>query len=333
MSSNSPCAACKCLRRKCTQECVFAPYFPPDNPQKFTNVHKVFGASNVSKLLNELSAAQREDAVNSLAYEAEHRLRDPIYGCVGFISVLQQRLSQVHANLENAKKELASYIGPSGMAPMLNHRGFVQQHGPQQAYQLIPQNVQPMMGMQLVLRDQQHQQQQLLICEQDQHQHHHQQQQQQLMMREQAPPQQHLVAQQQYLEAQQMAREQEMMQQQQQQHHNRSNDLMRFNSEGGGGGGAVTATGLNHISSGGSGGGGVAMQQQPSLTLGSSYEASHQQFQHQEQHEHEYEHGQLHPLHQLQLQQLQEYIEAQQDNERRMQKGKGKADPCIGPSC
>ncbi|KHN36206.1 LOB domain-containing protein 36 [Glycine soja] len=33
-SSNSPCAACKFLRRKCTQECVFAPYFPPDNPQR-----------------------------------------------------------------------------------------------------------------------------------------------------------------------------------------------------------------------------------------------------------------------------------------------------------
>ncbi|KAG6421627.1 hypothetical protein SASPL_118184 [Salvia splendens] len=313
MSSNSPCAACKCLRRKCTQECVFAPYFPPDNPQKFTNVHKVFGASNVSKLLNELSASQREDAVNSLAYEAEHRLRDPIYGCVGFISLLQQRLSQLHVNLENAKKELASYIGPSGMAPMLSHPGFAQQHALQPYHQLIPQNVPAMMGMQLVLRDQQ--QQQLLILEQDQHQ-------QQLMIRDQAPPPQqqqqpHLVAQQQYLE---VAREQEMMQ-----HHNRSNEFMRFNSEGGGGG-AVTATGLNQISSGG------GAMQQPSLTLGSSYEASHQQFQHPEQ-EHEYEQGQLHPLHLLQLQQLQEYIEAQQDNERRMQKGKGKTDPCNGPSC
>ncbi|KAJ6419933.1 hypothetical protein OIU84_029949 [Salix udensis] len=80
-SSNSPCAACKFLRRKCTQECVFAPYFPPDQPQKFASVHKVFGASNVAKLLNELNAAQREDAVNSLAYEAEERLRDPVYGC------------------------------------------------------------------------------------------------------------------------------------------------------------------------------------------------------------------------------------------------------------
>ncbi|KOM26400.1 hypothetical protein LR48_Vigan267s000100 [Vigna angularis] len=71
--SNSPCAACKIQRRKCTQECVFAPYFPPDNPQRFAYVHKVFGASNVAKLLNELNTAQREDAVKSLAYEAEAR--------------------------------------------------------------------------------------------------------------------------------------------------------------------------------------------------------------------------------------------------------------------
>ncbi|XP_057487892.1 LOB domain-containing protein 36-like [Actinidia eriantha] len=115
----SPCAACKLQRRKCTQECVFAPYFPPDQPQKFETVHKVFGASNVSKILNDLSAAQREDAVNSLAYEAEARLRDPVYGCVGLISILQHRLKQVQIDLYNAKKELAAYIGPSAMFPIL----------------------------------------------------------------------------------------------------------------------------------------------------------------------------------------------------------------------
>uniref|UniRef100_A0A803PF13 LOB domain-containing protein n=1 Tax=Cannabis sativa TaxID=3483 RepID=A0A803PF13_CANSA len=117
MQSNSPCAACKIQRRKCTQECVFAPYFPPDQPQKFVNVHKVFGASNVSKLLQELSADSREDAVNSLAYEADARLRDPVYGCVGLISVLQQRLKQVHIDLITAKQELAAYLGPQNAVP------------------------------------------------------------------------------------------------------------------------------------------------------------------------------------------------------------------------
>lgn len=47
----SPCAACKLLRRRCAQDCVFAPYFPADEPHKFANVHKVFGASNVNKML------------------------------------------------------------------------------------------------------------------------------------------------------------------------------------------------------------------------------------------------------------------------------------------
>lgn len=117
--ASTPCAACKFLRRKCTLECVFAPYFRPEQPQKFAYVHKVFGASNVAKLLNELASNQREDAVNSLFYEAEARLRDPVYGCVGLISILQHHLKQVQYDLENAKKELATYVGPQAMLPIL----------------------------------------------------------------------------------------------------------------------------------------------------------------------------------------------------------------------
>lgn len=132
-SSSSPCAACKLQRRKCTQECIFAPYFPADQPHKFAYIHKVFGASNVAKLLNELSPNQREDAVQSLAYEAESRLRDPIYGCVGFISILQQRLKMLQAELVNARKELATYVGPQAMISMMS---ATNQAGPSAAFGL-----------------------------------------------------------------------------------------------------------------------------------------------------------------------------------------------------
>ncbi|KAH0745323.1 hypothetical protein AABB24_019471 [Solanum stoloniferum] len=121
LSSNSPCAACKFLRRKCQPECVFAPYFPPDQPQKFANVHKVFGASNVTKLLNELQPHQREDAVNSLAYEADMRLRDPVYGCVGVISLLQHQLRQLQMDLSCAKSELSKYQNLGGIASTTTH--------------------------------------------------------------------------------------------------------------------------------------------------------------------------------------------------------------------
>lgn len=107
--TNSPCAACKFLRRKCMPDCIFAPYFPPEEPQKFANVHKIFGASNVSKLLNEVLPHQREDAVNSLAYEAEARMKDPVYGCVGAISVLQRQVIRLQKELDATNADLMRY--------------------------------------------------------------------------------------------------------------------------------------------------------------------------------------------------------------------------------
>jgi hypothetical protein len=47
--------------------------------------------------------------VNSLAYEADMRLRDPVYGCVGVISILQHNLRQLQQDLARAKYELSKY--------------------------------------------------------------------------------------------------------------------------------------------------------------------------------------------------------------------------------
>ncbi|KAJ8424581.1 LOW QUALITY PROTEIN: hypothetical protein Cgig2_002593 [Carnegiea gigantea] len=60
LNSITPCAACKLLRR-----------------------------SNISKMLMEVLESHRADAVNSLIYEANVRLGDPAYGCMGAISALQ----------------------------------------------------------------------------------------------------------------------------------------------------------------------------------------------------------------------------------------------------
>ena len=128
-TTGSPCGACKFLRRRCAAECVFAPYFPPDQPAKFANVHKVFGASNVSKLLNEIPVAQREDAVNSLAYEADMRLRDPVYGCVAHIFALQQQVVALQAQVAHARTQ-AQLGAATAMHPLL------QQQLQQQAWQV-----------------------------------------------------------------------------------------------------------------------------------------------------------------------------------------------------
>ncbi|KAL4381609.1 hypothetical protein AHAS_Ahas04G0150600 [Arachis hypogaea] len=91
--SGGPCGACKFLRRKCAPGCVFAPYFDPDQGATyFASVHKVFGASNVGKLLSKIPVHKRLDAVITICYEAQARMRDPVYGCVGQIFTLQQQI-------------------------------------------------------------------------------------------------------------------------------------------------------------------------------------------------------------------------------------------------
>ncbi|KAK4717651.1 hypothetical protein R3W88_015989 [Solanum pinnatisectum] len=109
LNTSIPCAACKLLRRKCAEECPFSPYFSPHEPQKFAAVHKVFGASNVSKLLMEVPVSQRVDAANSLVYEANVRLRDPVYGCMGAISTLNQQIQSLQVELNATRAEILRY--------------------------------------------------------------------------------------------------------------------------------------------------------------------------------------------------------------------------------
>lgn len=56
--------------------------------------------------MQELPVHQRGDAVSSLVYEANARMRDPVYGCVGAISYLQNQVSQLQMQLAVAQAEI-----------------------------------------------------------------------------------------------------------------------------------------------------------------------------------------------------------------------------------
>ncbi|KHN40140.1 LOB domain-containing protein 31 [Glycine soja] len=115
-----PCGACKFLRRKCVKGCIFAPYFDSDQgTAHFAAVHKVFGASNASKLLMRIPAHKRLDAVVTLCYEALARARDPVYGCVGHLFALQQQVMNLQAELTYVQARLATRRGlPMQVAPL-----------------------------------------------------------------------------------------------------------------------------------------------------------------------------------------------------------------------
>ncbi|KAL7605799.1 LOB domain-containing protein 24 isoform X1 [Lactuca sativa] len=106
MSSNR-CAVCKYFRRRCPSNCIFSPHFPPNNPQRFTCVHRIYGASNIGKMLEELAVEDRAIAVETLYYEAKCRVQDPVYGCAGLIPWLQQELNIAQSELAKTRAQIA----------------------------------------------------------------------------------------------------------------------------------------------------------------------------------------------------------------------------------
>ncbi|KAF8412095.1 hypothetical protein HHK36_000050 [Tetracentron sinense] len=103
---NQPCAACRTLRRRCGRNCPLAPYFPMEEVGNFTCVHKVFGASNVIRLLQRVEETKREDAAKSIVYDASARLRDPVYGSAGAIFHFQKHIQELEVQLELSRAQV-----------------------------------------------------------------------------------------------------------------------------------------------------------------------------------------------------------------------------------
>ncbi|XP_021848128.2 LOB domain-containing protein 2 [Spinacia oleracea] len=82
--THQACAACKHQRKRCTDKCILAPFFPAEKVREFQAVHKVFGVSNVQKMVRTLhNDEDRKQATDSLVWEALCRQKDPVLGPYG----------------------------------------------------------------------------------------------------------------------------------------------------------------------------------------------------------------------------------------------------------
>jgi len=108
MKTNKACAACKYQRRKCTRECVLAPYFPADKPKMFGDAHRLFGVSNIQKILNEIKdKGKRDQAMTSIIFESNIRAKFPVNGCLDVIKLYEGMLLKSIAELNLTNMLLA----------------------------------------------------------------------------------------------------------------------------------------------------------------------------------------------------------------------------------
>ncbi|PRQ29056.1 putative transcription factor AS2-LOB family [Rosa chinensis] len=103
------CAACRHQRKRCEEDCVMAPYFTADKEEEFKAVHKLFGVSNMSKLLKQLEDQNhRAQAVQSFIWEAYMWKQDPIAGPLGKYKALEEECEYLRNLLNSSRPEQES---------------------------------------------------------------------------------------------------------------------------------------------------------------------------------------------------------------------------------
>ncbi|TVU14565.1 hypothetical protein EJB05_38040, partial [Eragrostis curvula] len=101
------CAACKHQRRKCTPDCVLAPYFPSSQPEKFRNARRLFGVKNMLHLLQAAGPEKRELCMRTIVYESDVRRQEPVHGCLAVIRDLENQLRDTYIELAAVQEQLA----------------------------------------------------------------------------------------------------------------------------------------------------------------------------------------------------------------------------------
>ncbi|MQM05977.1 hypothetical protein Taro_038790 [Colocasia esculenta] len=136
--TSQACAACKYQRRKCAADCQLAPYFPADDPRQFQNAHRLFGVSNIVKILGRIDPSQRPEAMRSIKYEADARDRYPVHGCLGIIYALCLQVHRAQMELDAVMAQLALHRRRHHLLPPLPSGSPPPPASPTAASNLLP---------------------------------------------------------------------------------------------------------------------------------------------------------------------------------------------------
>ncbi|RDX68346.1 LOB domain-containing protein 2, partial [Mucuna pruriens] len=123
------CAACKHQRKKCSENCILSPYFPSSRSREFHAVHKVFGVSNITKLVKNAKEEDRRRVVDSLIWEACCRQRDPIHGPYGEYTKVYNEYKKVLDELKRFKgQNQLLQFPPLGLKDLISCNGTKGEH-------------------------------------------------------------------------------------------------------------------------------------------------------------------------------------------------------------
>lgn len=103
------CACCKHQRKKCEENCELAPYFPAKKFKDYQNAHRVFGISNIYRIITAVEPEKRQATADSILMEGNARRNDPVHGCYGVLHTLQSQIAFYEKQLRIVNEQLTFY--------------------------------------------------------------------------------------------------------------------------------------------------------------------------------------------------------------------------------
>lgn len=104
------CAACKHQRKRCDSDvCPLAPYFPANKSEEFRNVHRIYGVTNLIRILHSVPEHLRHRTAETLILEAAMRKEFPVSGSLAVQAQTRVLIHEYEKELEFVKKQIAFF--------------------------------------------------------------------------------------------------------------------------------------------------------------------------------------------------------------------------------
>ncbi|KAI4295323.1 hypothetical protein L6164_035380 [Bauhinia variegata] len=109
-AGDGACALCRHQRRTCSANCGFREFFPAERFEEFQNAYKLFGVSNIIKMMESVEPEQRRDCADSILTEANIWNNSPAgHGCLAYVQNLVSQVRSIELERDNVNRLLAFF--------------------------------------------------------------------------------------------------------------------------------------------------------------------------------------------------------------------------------
>ncbi|GMN53107.1 hypothetical protein TIFTF001_022251 [Ficus carica] len=106
-SITDPVLSAKAKKKRCSQACKMAPFFPRSKTNEFRCANRLFGSSNIRTMIGSVKPSEMQTCADSIIIEGRARMLEPVRGCYGLVRLFKAEVDAAERELAAIKRLLA----------------------------------------------------------------------------------------------------------------------------------------------------------------------------------------------------------------------------------